>query len=107
MTLTPHTPDTLDALALRLLDAAGLIRRMATLSRENAVESFQLHGNKVQEWMNHLEGWAYDGAARLDAQIMRERGARRSQATAAPVEKPVTQRPAKRPRKTSNKYTKY
>jgi hypothetical protein len=103
MTLTPHSPETLDALALRLLDAAGLLRRMATLSRENAVESFQLHGNKVQEWMNHLESWAYDGSARLDAQIMRERGARRGQATTASLEKTTTRRPVKRRQKSLNK----
>jgi hypothetical protein len=103
MTLTPHSPETLDALALRLLDAAGLLRRMATLSRENTVESFQLHGNKVQEWMNHLEDWAYDGAARLDAQIMRERGARRGQATTTPVENATTRRSGKRRQKSSYK----
>ncbi len=100
MTLTPHSPATLDALALRLLDVAAVVRNMANKSRENGVDSFALHGNKVQEWMGHLEEWAYDGAARLESQVMRERGARRSQVVAGPVEKAVPSRRGKRRKKT-------
>jgi hypothetical protein len=82
MTLVPHSPATLDALALRLLDIAALVREMANSSRENQIESLQLHGNKAQEWMTRLEEWAHDGAARLERQVIRERGARRSRTAA-------------------------
>ena len=70
MTLIPHSPATLDALALRLLDVAALVRGMANSSRENRIESLPLHGNKAQEWMGRLEEWAHDGAARLELQVM-------------------------------------
>ncbi len=71
------------ALALRLLDVAALVREMANSSRENHIESLPLHSNKAQEWMGRLEEWAHDGAARLELQVMRERGARRSQLAVA------------------------
>jgi hypothetical protein len=99
MTLTPYSPATLDALTLRLLDVAALVRNMANKSRENGVDSFALHGNKVQEWMGHLEEWAYDGAARLESQVMRERGARRSQTLPNPTEKSIAPRRGKRRKK--------
>jgi hypothetical protein len=100
MTLIPHSPATLDALALRLLDVAALVRGMANSSRENRIESLPLHGNKAQEWMGRLEEWAHDGAARLELQIMRERGTRRSQLAASdpkPRIKQRTKRASKRP----------
>jgi hypothetical protein len=77
MTLIPFPPTALDELALRLLDVAATVRKMANSARDNAVQDFQLHGNKAHEWLDHLEQWTYEGAGRLDAQIMRERGARR------------------------------
>jgi hypothetical protein len=81
MTLIPFPPAALDELALRLLDVAATVRKMANSARDNAVQDFQLHGNKATEWLEHIEQWAYEGAGRLEAQIMRERGARRSLAT--------------------------
>jgi hypothetical protein len=77
MTLTPFPPAALDELALRLLDVAATVRKMANSARDNAVHDFQLHGNKAHEWLDHLEQWAYEGAGRLEAQVLRDRGARR------------------------------
>jgi hypothetical protein len=80
MTLTPFSPDALDALALRLLDLAGMVRGMANSSRENQLEGFELHANKVQEWLGQLEDWAHEGAAKLEHTLIRQRGMRRAQA---------------------------
>ena len=87
MTLTPFPPPTLDELALRLLDIAAMVRKMANSARENSVQGFQMHGNKAQEWLDHLEQWAHEGSGRLETQIIRERGARRSLAAAPPPPK--------------------
>ena len=67
MTLIPYSPTALDELALRLFDVAAQVRQMSTYSRENAVNFVPLHGNKAQEWLGHLERWAFDGQARLEA----------------------------------------
>lgn len=78
MTLSAYPPEALDALALRLLDVAASVRSMAEKSRENGLPDFQLHGNKVQEWLGHLEDWAHDGTARVDAAALKQRGAQRA-----------------------------
>ncbi|HVU89535.1 MAG TPA: hypothetical protein VHD36_19560 [Pirellulales bacterium] len=96
MTLIPHSPANLDALALRLLDVAALVRGMANNSRENQIEDLPLHSNKAQEWLGRLEEWAHDGAARLELQVMRERGARRSQRPIASAAKPAARRRVQR-----------
>ena len=83
MTLTSFPPDMLDELALRLLDIAAIVRKMANTGRENAIRDFQLHGNKAQEWLDHLERWAYEAAGTLDAEVLRQKGMRRGQIGAA------------------------
>lgn len=78
MTLIAFPPESLDRLALRFLDVAGRVRRMAERSREAAVDEVPLHGNKPQEWLGRLEAWACDAEMRLEAEINRQRGARRA-----------------------------
>lgn len=90
MTLSSHSPEALDDLALRLLDLATLVRGMAHASREHGVTGFQLHGNKVHEWLLHIEDWAHDGAGRLESSIRKQQGARRAQQLAGvPSRKPL------------------
>ncbi|MEX2561417.1 MAG: hypothetical protein WD403_15950 [Pirellulales bacterium] len=90
MTLSHYSPDALDDLALRMLDLAALVRGMAHASREHDVTGFQLHSNKVHEWLTHMENWAHDGAGRLEAAIKKQQGARRAQQLAGvPSRKPV------------------
>ncbi|MBI2825466.1 MAG: hypothetical protein HYX69_12335 [Planctomycetia bacterium] len=79
MTLTPFPPATLDELALRLLDVAAAVRKMANSARENGLGDFQLHGNKAQEWLDKLEDWARDSEGRLAREIHRQKGVRRAQ----------------------------
>lgn len=100
MTLAPFPPERLDALALRLLDLAGVVRQMANKSRENVVDEFELHGQKVDEWLAHLEDWAHDGAARLETALIRQRGVRRAQSAATT---PVETKPEKRSSGKKNK----
>jgi hypothetical protein len=78
MTLIAFPPESLDRLALRFLDVAGRVRRMAERSREAALDEVPLHGNKPQEWLGRLEAWAYDAESRLEAEINRRRGTRRA-----------------------------
>ena len=77
MTLTPFPPNALDELALRLLDVATLVRRMANSARESGVQDFHLHGNKAHEWLDNLEQWTYEAAGRLDAKSCASEGWRR------------------------------
>jgi len=76
MTLIAFPPENLDRLALRVLDVAGRVRRMAERSREAGVDEVPLHGNKPQEWLSRLEAWAFDAESRVEAEINRRRGAR-------------------------------
>lgn len=78
MTLTAFPPEALDALALRLLDAAAAVRHMAERSREVGLEDFHLHGNKAQDWLSNLEAWTHDGTARIEAAALKQRGAQRA-----------------------------
>lgn len=98
MTLAPFTPESLDQLALRMLDLAGTIRGMANASREHGLGSFSLHVNKVQEWMGRMEDWANDGSVKIETSIIKLRGARRAQTNlgAAPAR---SSRPARGKRK--------
>jgi hypothetical protein len=100
MTLVPFPPETLDDLALRLLDVAAKVRQMSVASRENAVVEFELHGNKVREWLQHLEGWAHDGAARLETIVIRQRGARRARGAVPPAPAATPAKPVKKRKKT-------
>src|SRR6185437_17041256 len=85
MTLLPFKPEDLDILALRFLDLAAMARGMANSSRENEVEGFTLHVNKVNAWLAHLEGWAIEGQAKLDTALIRQKGKRRAESLPYPV----------------------
>ena len=93
MTLIPYPPQRLDDLALRLLDLAATVRKMANSSRDNGISDFELHGQKIEEWLAKLEDWANQGDADLGAAIRRAQGARRAQAALAPS---APSRPGKR-----------
>jgi hypothetical protein len=101
MTLTPFPPAMLDELALRLLDVAAAVRKMANSAREISRNDFQLHGNKAQEWLNNLELWASDGIVRMEQQALRERGARRGRALAESSLRTTSEGRARRGKKTS------
>lgn len=88
MTLALFTPEALDELALRLLDLASRARVMAQKSRENELDSVQLHAQKVQEWLGRLDEWSIDAEARLEGQIRKRQGARRAADIAAQLAKP-------------------
>ena len=94
MTLLPFKPEDLDALALRFLDLAAVARGMANSSRENDLEGFTLHVNKVNEWLGHLESWALEGQGKLDTALLKQRGTRRAQSLPYPA---VDARSEKRP----------
>jgi len=74
MTLAVFPPQRLDDLALRMLDLAGLVRHMAEECRKHRLNDFQLHGQKIDEWLSNLEDWAHDGKARLQAELIRREG---------------------------------
>ncbi len=95
MTLTPFPPEALDDLALRIMDLAAQVREMANQSRENQLSGFQLHGNKVHEWMGRLEEWAIESNSRLDAELLKQKGARRGRGLTPMPPSPYV---AKRPR---------
>ncbi len=99
MTLTPFTPETLDQLALEILDVAATIRGMARTSRDENLVNFYLHGNKVQEWLGHLRDWAHEGDSKLHTLSFKQRGMRRAQDVRAPIVLPAA-RP-KRPKKSA------
>jgi hypothetical protein len=88
MTLLAFPPENLDKIALRFLDVAGRVRRMALRSREAGLDAVPLHANKPQEWLAKLEAWAYDAELRVETAINRERGARRA--------REMTERPRKK-----------
>jgi hypothetical protein len=95
MTLSNFPPEALDELALRVLDIAAAVREMALSSRENQLTGFQLHGNKVHEWLGHLEEWVIESTGRLDVEVVKLKGARRGRALAPG---PATSGRAKRAR---------
>jgi hypothetical protein len=78
MTLIPFPSADLDRLALRLLDLTGEVRRLARRTREQELDAVPLHANKIQEWLTKLESWSLDAAARTEAEINRQHGARRA-----------------------------
>ncbi len=79
MTLANYDAGQLDALALRLLDIAAILREMAVLSRRQGLESVTLHDRKAQEWCDRLEHWARRSQAELDVRVRMERATRRAQ----------------------------
>src|SRR4051812_48010851 len=78
MTLVPFTSEKLDALALRLLDIANVLRRMSNASRDYGVTGFELHAQKPDEWLGHLEDWVLEGEGKLATAINKQRGDRRA-----------------------------
>jgi hypothetical protein len=100
MTLIPFPSADLDRLALRLLDLTGDVRRLARRTREQELDAVPLHANKIQEWLTKLESWSLDAAARTEAEINRQRGAKRAREllTQAAPERP-TKAKSKRRRK--------
>lgn len=100
MTLIPFPSADLDRLALRLLDLTGDVRRLARRAREQELDAVPLHANKIQEWLTKLESWSLDAAARTEAEINRQRGAKRAREllTQAAPERP-TKAKSKRRRK--------
>ena len=85
MTLIPFPPERLDALALRVFDLAAVARNMANRIREEELDGFALHGQKIDEWLGHLEDWMHDGSAKLDTAMIRHRGVKRAQTPPTPV----------------------
>ncbi len=96
MTLSAFPPPQLDAFALRLLDVAALVRKMAVTARTEGMEGFQLHGNKAHEWLTKLEDWAGEADLRMRSDVLRLQGAARARS----AETTATRSPrAKRGRK--------
>jgi hypothetical protein len=78
MTLNPYDPAKLDSFALRLLDLAAMMRRMAERSREYGIDDFALHDKKALEWVAHLERWGRKAAADLEMRVIESRADQRA-----------------------------
>jgi len=91
MTLSKFSPETLDDLALRVLDLAGVFRAMARQAEEENAQNFQLNANKAHEWLDQLEQWGARAATDLELECLREKGKRRAE-----PEKPRAKKKAKR-----------
>ncbi len=79
MTLIPFEPQEIDNIALRVLDLASAVRKMAEKARQNNIRQINLHANKIQEWLGKMEEWAHDAGARVDAEISKLDATRRAQ----------------------------
>ena len=91
MTLSAFPPESLDALALRVLDLAGVLRAMAKEARDHDLQGFQLNSKKAHEWLDQLEHWGAAAKGELQLELIREQGRRRAEA-----EKPRGKKKAKR-----------
>ncbi|MEZ6068724.1 MAG: hypothetical protein R3C10_00350 [Pirellulales bacterium] len=80
MTLISYDADRLDALALRILDVAAVLRRMSAHSRDHQIGQFKMHDKKALEWLSQLEEWAQRGAGELEVEIVRQKAQRRAEA---------------------------
>ncbi len=100
MTLIPFPPDDLDALAWRFFDLAATVRKLAAVARAEQLDDLQLHGQKLEVWLDHLDDWARDARARLDQAQHRAAGARRAAALIAPA---TSAKPRRRDRSRSSK----
>jgi hypothetical protein len=78
MTLQPYGPERLDQFALRLLDLAAIVRKMAADSREHEVTDLALHDKKALEWLARLDDWGHKAEAELDVRIRQARARRRA-----------------------------
>lgn len=81
MTLQPHSPERLDALALEVFDIAASLREMSKIMRENEIESLNLHGNKPSEWLAKLTEWSHKNVAELQRELLQRKATRRAAAT--------------------------
>ncbi len=100
MTLVPFSPAELDALAWRFFDLAATVRKLAASTRAEQLDDVQLHGQKLEVWLTHLEAWAHDARARLDQAQHRAAGARRAAALTEPA---TTVKPRRRERSRPDK----
>jgi hypothetical protein len=79
MTLSRFSPETLDELALRVLDLAGVLRAMAKTARDKDVGDLQLNANKAREWLSQLEDWGRVAESELALEALRAEGKRRAE----------------------------
>lgn len=82
MTLQTYDPTQLDQLALRFLDLASMVRKMAHDSREYGVVDLTLHDKKAIEWCLKLEQWARKTQADLEIRILQDKAEKRGRAAA-------------------------
>ncbi len=87
MTLEPYTPQQLDDLALRALDLASMLRKMAINMRVEEVPSLGVNDRKALEWIARLEEWCQKAEAGLGVAVRRNQGARRAASFARPAAK--------------------
>jgi hypothetical protein len=78
MTLVVYDADRLDKTALRVLDIAAKIRKIAVVLREQPDVDLAIHDKKAAEWLAHLENWVTDSAAKLEMALIKQRGAKRA-----------------------------
>lgn len=78
MTLQTYDPQKLDRLALRLLDMAAALRKLANESREYGITDLAVHDKKALEWCVNLEQWARKTSADLDLRILQDRAEQRA-----------------------------
>jgi hypothetical protein len=79
MTLEAYEPGELDSLALRLLDVAAAVRRLAMRCRDEKLKSVTLNDRKALEWIGNIEAWASKAEADLELVVLKQRGAKRAQ----------------------------
>jgi hypothetical protein len=78
MTLESYEPQEFDELALRLLDIASTLRRLAVRCRQEQLESMAVNDRKALEWLGNVEAWASKAEADLELAILKQRGAQRA-----------------------------
>ena len=76
MTLQHYDPEHLDQFALRLLDLAAALRRMARRIREEQAEGFRLNDRKALDWFERLSIWVQKAESDLGTHVNKSRGAR-------------------------------
>jgi len=78
MTLQPYGPEKLDEFALKLLDLAAIMRKMANQSREHRITDLHLHDKKAQYWYENLSNWVHKARSDLEVKILQSRAKRRA-----------------------------
>jgi hypothetical protein len=79
MTLVPYNADRLDETALRILDIAARVRKMASIMRREPDVDLAIHEKKAAEWLAHLERWAAESQAKLDLALVLQAGTKRAE----------------------------